>query len=207
MTGPVRRSPLAHREAVEAPDGLLTLAERPFDAKVVLRVDPSVAGDKVVEALGLEWPAPVRFTAADDVRMAWQSPDEFLLIGREGAELDLHRKLSEALAGVHHQAVDVTDYHTTIAIAGPKARELLMKLSTFDFHPRSFAAGQVVGTTFGHAQGWLMQTVADDAEDGPAFDLIVRWSMADYLFCLLAQAGREWGMPAQTPVGGEKLVV
>jgi hypothetical protein len=39
------------------------------------------------------------------------------------------------------------------------------------------------------------------------FRLLIRWSMADYLWCLLADAGREWGMPAEVPVKGERLTI
>lgn len=205
MTGPVRRSPLQHREAIAAPDGRLDLAERAFDAKLTLRVEPD--DNALREALGLAWPAPTRFVEAAGHRLVWQSPDEFLLLGPAGTEAALEARLTEALAGRHHQVVNVTDYYTTIVISGPKAREALMKLSTYDLHPRHFGPGDAVGTTFGHAQGWLMQTTADDAAEGPAFDLIVRWSHADYLFCALARAGREWGLPAQEPVGGETLVI
>jgi sarcosine oxidase subunit gamma len=31
--------------------------------------------------------------------------------------------------------------------------------------------------------------------------------MADYLWCLLAEAGREWGMPREVPVKGERLTI
>ena len=80
-----------------------------------------------------------------------------------------------------------------------------MKLTTLDVHARAFAVGQVTGANFGHATAnlWL---VADD-ESGSIFRLFVRWSFADYLWCLLAEAGREWGMPEQVPVSGERMVI
>jgi sarcosine oxidase subunit gamma len=31
--------------------------------------------------------------------------------------------------------------------------------------------------------------------------------MADYLWCLLADAGREWGVPEQVPIKGEVLTI
>jgi hypothetical protein len=41
--------------------------------------------------------------------------------------------------------------------------------------------------------------------DAPDFDLIIRRSHADYLWCLLALAGREFGLPEQKPEGRVKL--
>ncbi len=80
-----------------------------------------------------------------------------------------------------------------------------MKLTTLDVHPRAFAEGEVTGTNFGHATAiiWLVT----DEKNGPVFRLVVRWSFADYLWCLLAEAGREWGMPEQVPVSGERMVI
>jgi sarcosine oxidase subunit gamma len=31
--------------------------------------------------------------------------------------------------------------------------------------------------------------------------------MADYLWCALANAGAEWGVPEQVPVKGERLTI
>ena len=117
------------------------------------------------------------------------------------------RKLAAALAGTHHQLVDVSDYYTMIELAGAKARELLMKLTTLDLHPRAFRAGMVTGSVFGRANATLWQAADDGESAGPVFRLFIRWSMADYLWCVLADAGREWGVPEQIPVKGEMLVV
>ena len=82
-----------------------------------------------------------------------------------------------------------------------------MKLTTLDLHPRAFKTGMVAGSMFGRTQATLWQATDDAEEGGPLFRLIVRWSMADYLWCLIADAAREWGAPDQSPVGGETLTV
>ena len=46
-----------------------------------------------------------------------------------------------------------------------------------------------------------------EAAGEETFSLFVRWSMADYLWCTVADAGREWGMPEQVPVKGEALTI
>lgn len=206
MNPPVRRSPLAHREAIEAPDGLLSQAERAFEAKLILRAEVAVAA-RAAEVLELELPEACRFTEGGGVLFGWLSPDEYLIVGAEGAEATLTRQLEEALGDAHFLISNVTDYYTTIAYGGPKAREALMKLSTLDLHPRGFAQGDLKGSVFMHANAWIAQRDGDDAEGGPSFDLIVRWSFADYLWGALAHSGREWGLPEQKLVGGERLVI
>jgi len=65
----------------------------------------------------------------------------------------------------------------------------------------------VAGSVFGRANALLWQTRSDADEAGPAFRLFIRWSMADYLWCLAADAGREWGVPEQVSVKDEKLTI
>lgn len=204
MNAPVRHSPLAHREAIECE--LLSLAERKFEAKLILRANADVAA-KAAEALGLSLPEACRFEEADGHLVGWLSPDEFLITGPEGSEGDLAARLAEALGDAHHLISNVTDYYTTLAYAGPKAREGLMKLSTLDLHPRGFRQGDLKGSVFMHANAWLSQRTDDEAEGGPSFDLIVRWSFADYLWCALAHSGDEWGLPEQKLRQGERLVI
>jgi sarcosine oxidase, subunit gamma len=74
---------------------------------------------------------------------------------------------------------------------------VLMKVATIDFHPRAFRPGMAVTTNFGRTVAWARLSGES------TFDIIVRISMADYLWCLLAEAGREWGLPPQTPKGGD----
>lgn len=206
MNAPVRRSPLAHRDAIAAPDGLLRLVERAFEAKLILRADASVAA-LAADALGIALPEACRFTESDAHLFGWLSPDEYLITGPEGTEAELAARLAEALGENHHLISNVTDYYTSLSYVGPKAREALMKLSTLDLHPRGFTQGDLKGSVFMHANAWLAQRGDDEAEDGPAFDLIVRWSFADYLWCALAHSGQEWGLPNQKLVSGERLVI
>ena len=186
----------------------MRMAERPFLGKFILRADPTVATDPLLAAIGLTLPVePLTSATVGDASMLWLGPDEWMLITVSEMANDVLSKARDALAGVHHQFVDVGDYYTVIEIAGPKAREVLMKLTTLDVHSRAFRKGMVAGSVFGHANAVLWQTDDDAAEGGPTFRLIIRWSMADYLWCLLARAGREWDVPAEVPVKGEKLTI
>ena len=77
------------------------------------------------------------------------------------------RLAAEALAGTHHQLVDVSDYYTVIELAGREGARALMKLTTLDVHPRAFRAGMVTGSVFGRANATIWQCIDDAAEGGP----------------------------------------
>jgi len=199
---PERRSPLAHRSSIAAERDAVRLAEIPFLSKHILRVDPETGAAVVKSALGLDLPQePLTSSRSNDTACLWLGPDEWMIVGDDNLAPDL----AKALAKTQSQLADVSDYYTVIEVAGPRAREALMKLTTLDIHPRAFQVGQVAGSLFGHANAWLWLTGESD-DGGPAFRLFVRWSMADYLWCLLAECGREWGMPEEQPLAGEALL-
>src|SRR3546814_4470443 len=85
-------------------------------------------------------------------------------------------------------AVDVSDNHTTIRIAGPKARWVLAKGWPVDLHPREFGTGRV-------AQGnlALCNVILRQTDERPAYELLVRPSYARYLWDWLLDASREGG--------------
>lgn len=200
-----RRSPLAHRDALQSANGALRLSERPFLGKLILRLDRKADGAALAGVLGVDLPPASPMTAAaGDLTLLWLGPDEWMIVTPPGRERDLADALETALAGRPHQIVIVSDQITTIELDGARAREVLMKLSTLDLHARAFKAGEVRGTLLARANA-ILHLGADAPE--PVFGIFVRWSMADYLWCLIANAGREFGLPPQAPVDGERLVV
>ncbi len=206
MADPRRRSPLAHRAPLTAEGGTLTIAERPLLGRLVLRVDADKGDAAVATVIGAGLPKAVAETALSEAAtIFWLSPDEWMIVTAAEAEERLAADLGAALAGIHHQIAVVSDYYTAIEIAGARARDLLSKLTTLDMHARAFKPGEARAGIFAKANGVLFQRVADDAGGGPAFDLAVRWSMADYLWCVVAEAGHEWGLPVEHPVAGEPL--
>lgn len=199
-----RNSPLAHRTAIEAPGGAAALAEKPYLGKIVLRADPDIAAPVVKEATGADLPlTPNTSSKMKSGSILWLGPDEWVLLTEAGEEDMLLDALSRALAGSHHQLVDVTDQHTVIGLSGTRAREMLMKLTTLDLHPSQFKPGDVAGSMFGNT----LATLYKGSKKGgtPAFNLVVRRSFADYLWCILAEAGREFGLPEQEPRTGEAM--
>ncbi len=206
VTTPLRRSPLAHRSPIDG-EGV-RIGERPCLGKFILRADPHEAVERLRVALGLGLPFdPSTSSTNGETSFLWMGPDEWMLVTAPGEAESRSREALEVLAGTHHQLVEVSDYYTIVEVAGPWARELLMKLTTLDLHPRAFRVGMVTGSVFGRANATVWQIGDDGLEGGALFRLFVRWSMADYLWCLLADAGREWGVPEQAPIKGETLTI
>jgi len=182
------------------------MAQRPFIGKLILRADPQAAVEPLRAALGLGLPFdPLTSSTSGTTSFLWMGPDEWMLVTAPGEAGALAIAAGSALAGTHHQLLDVSDYYTIIEIGGPKAREALMKLTTLDLHPRSFTPGMVTGSVFGRGNAMLWLPLEAAGEE--TFSLFVRWSTADYLWCTVADAGREWGMPEQVPVKGEALTI
>jgi len=203
---PVRLTPLAHRTPVKV--GAVAMAERPYVGKFILRANPFDAVEKLRDAFGFGLPFdPLTSSTLRETAFLWLGPDEWLFVTAPDEAEERSARARRALTGFHHQLVDVSDYYTMVEISGAQARALLMKLTTLDLHRRAFRNGMVAGGVFGRANAWLWQSGDDDLAGGPVFRLFVRWSMADYLWCLLAAAGREWGVPPQVPLKGETLTV
>ncbi len=201
MSAAIRLSPLAHRSAIAAEDGETGLSERPFLGKFILRIDAGAGGSAVKSALECDLPVTAGGTAAGpSVAVLWLAPDEWLVVTDPGAERAVSDALAPAFKDMHHQISDVGDYYTTLELAGTQTRHMLSKLTPLDLHASAFPSGRCAGSVFGKANAWL-HCRQDDAEAGAVFDIHIRWSMADYLWCVLAEAGREFGFPEQVPIG------
>lgn len=198
-------SPLAHRRPIRTEDGAASLAEWPFLTKIVLRVDPDAGADAVEQGLGPALPRKASTAAVHGDRAAlWLGPDEWLLVDSAGAPGPILAELAAVLGATHHQAVDVSDHLTVITVSGTRVRNLLAKLVTVDLRPWVLGEGSVVSTFAGAANVtmWLRE---ESESVGSTFDVFVRASFADYLWCLLAESGREYGLPEQIPRAGEPM--
>ena len=193
MAEAAARSPiaaLADALAAARADGV-TLAEGTARARFNLRLD-----QKDVEALtaagavlGGSLPRAPN-TAAPTVNgktLLWLGPDEWLVTGpaEEGAQLE--ETLRGRLEGRNHALTDVSAMYATLALSGPRAREVLMKGCRLDLHPRAFKPGTCVQTALARAQVILHQT-----GDAPAYEITVRNSFSVYLATWLLDAMAEY---------------
>jgi sarcosine oxidase subunit gamma len=209
----LRHSPLAHlglaaraTEAVAEFEVGVLMGERPYRGLVNLR---GPAGDKtfdtaVQEALGVALPSEPNTTTSTttskgDLRVFWLGPDEWWVV-TPGDGPAMADTLRAALAGQKAAVTDVSESRTCIHIRGARARDLLAKGCPLDLHPRVFSAGRCAQSLCAKAMITLHQ-VADDSADandasggGPAYDVYVLNSFAEYLWLWLEDAAREYGL-------------
>ena len=209
----LRHSPLAHlglaarasEPGGEAEPGVL-MGERPFRGLVDLRGpagDAAFAG-AVQQALGVALPVEPNTTATaatstgpGDLTVFWLGPDEWWVVTPGGGPA-MADKLRAALAGQKAAVTDVSESRTCIHVRGSRARDLLAKGCPLDLHPRVFSAGRCAQSHCAKALITLHQ-VADedgggDGGGGPAYDLYVLNSFAEYLWLWLEDAAREYGL-------------
>ena len=190
---PAPRSPLAALADALAEmraDGV-TLADTSTRARFNLRLDPE-DGEALTAAgaaLGGSLPrAPNTAAAAiEGWMLLWLGPDEWLVTGPAEEGAGLEEALRARLDGHHHALTDVSAMYATLALTGPRAREVLMKGCRLDVHPRAFAPGTCVQTAFAKAQVILHQT-----DDAPSYEITVRNSFSVYLATWLLDAMAEY---------------
>jgi sarcosine oxidase subunit gamma len=192
-----RRSPLHDALAVFRPVGTgecrITLREHAFASHLMLRGNPRdpAFADSVARALGLPPPlAPCTFVRDEpqEVSIQWVSPDAWLINVAGDRAHHTETRLREALDG-HFSVVNISGGQTIIELGGPAAREVLMKSTPYDVHPRNFPVGKAVGTVFAKAGPVMLRRSSEEL-----WELIVRRSFADYVFRWLLDAGEQFGV-------------
>lgn len=135
---------------------------------------------------------PTSSTARDDLAVLWLGPDEWMITCPQEKSESTLSALEEALSGVHHSAVEVSDNFTVFRVSGTGVRRALSKLGTLDFHPRGFRPGDVVQTPLGKADTILHLVEGDD--DAITVDVYVRRSFAAYVWMAMDNAAIEFGV-------------
>jgi len=165
-------------------EGPVTVREAGLQGMVTLRAD---LGDKAVQAAlakaaSVAVPERGRIEQDGARTLAWMSPDEALLILPHAEAPAAVEAIAQALAGLHHLAVNVSDARAMYALEGPAVRETLARLCPVDLHPDSFAPGMMRRTRMAQvpAAFWMPQ-------EGQARVICFR-SVAEYAFGLLANA-------------------
>ncbi len=190
---PTPRSPLASLTDALAETGAgdSVLAERADRARLNLRLDPEDAEALTAAGAALGGALPLApNTAATTVNgwsVLWLGPDEWLVTGPAAGAGALANSLQTSLASKHHALGDVSAMYATLALSGPRAREVLMKGCRLDLHACAFSGGTCVQTALARAQVILHQT-----DDAPAYEITVRNSFAHYLATWLLDAMAEY---------------
>ena len=192
---PRPESPLHHIVHEPAPEHpTVTLEELPGMSHLILRGNSGNAAfvDGVSAALGIALPCkPCTCTHNKSLRVAWQSPDEWLIIAEPGQATKIETTLRHHLSG-HFAVTDISGGQTLVLLSGSNAENVLKKSTLFDVHIDYFPTGSAVGVTFGKSQVFLRRTGEH------SFELIVRRSFADYLWQWLLDTCGEYGVKCQT---------
>lgn len=141
--------------AVSAADGVagrviaaghsIRIEEAGLTGMIALRGDlaSSQMAAAVEAATGAALPEPWRVAQGSKGRVVWMSPDELLILtGADRAEATLSAA-SEALAGQHHLALDMSDSRVVFRLTGAAVGEVLAKGAPVDLRDSAFPVGAV----------------------------------------------------------------
>lgn len=166
--------------------------ERLFLGHLILRgkaADPAFCAG-VEQALGVPLPLKMGLMSRDEnsgVSIQWMSPDEWLLIVPGGQEFDVEASLRQQLSG-HYAVMNVSGAQTVLELAGPGVREMLMKCTPYDVHPRNFPVGKAVSSVFAKSTA-IIRRVGEER-----WEVVIRRSFADYLYRWVLDASEEFGV-------------
>ena len=185
-------------------DAGVVVSEQATAAQLVIRGDAS-NGDfssTVAEALGLELPVTPKTAHRGHGRtLLWLGPDEWLVVSTADQDGELDVRLADALDHVHHAVADVSHSRAVIGLRGPNARDVLMKGTNIDLHPRQFGPDSCIQAHLGRCHMLLHQL-----DDSPSYDVYIHRSFAVYAWKWLCDGSREYGLAVhggggQTPSG------
>lgn len=139
------------------------------------------------EVLGVALPSALQTSVNGDKSISWISPDEWLVVAPGGEGFDLEAQFRSKMSG-HYAIVNVSGAQTILSISGPDAVKMLKKSTPYDLHDRHFPVGKTVTTVFAKSQ----IVISRKAENN--WELVVRRSFADYLWCWIQDASKEYGL-------------
>jgi sarcosine oxidase subunit gamma len=168
-------------------EGFATIREVGPLGMITLRAKPETPdlAKAVKAATGLAMPETRRIVHKGDHAVGWMSPDEWLLVLPYADVSKAIAKIDKALSGKHYLAVNVSDARAVFRIEGPRAAEVLMKLSPVDH--ATLAPGELRRTR-------AAQVACAFWRDGDGYTLVSFRSVAAYVMGLLhhsAQPGSE----------------
>jgi sarcosine oxidase subunit gamma len=133
-----------------------------------------------------------RAAARGTTTILWVGPGRWLVVAPEREGSDLEARLRAGLA-TQAAITDLGSGRTVLRITGPRARDLLAKGSSIDFHGRAFPAGSCAQGFLGHV-GALIHAV----DAAPTFDLYVARSYAQTAWEWLTESAAEYGYRVST---------
>lgn len=158
-----------------------------------------VTGRRMVDVRGPIDEILGRLPLAPDLRRARISSRWAILISAPDSG-DTYLRAAEASASPLGMATDATSLYASFRLAGPRAGDLLARLTAFDV--RSLEAGAATGTQLAKISAILIAIPAGDGV-GRGYDVLVPSEYGRYAFETLLQAAH--GLDAR-PCGWDALV-
>lgn len=187
---------LEARALTAVDDAGIVLCERPHRTQLAIRGDASDEGFRAAidDALGVALPVAPR-TAHRDGRqtLLWLGPDEWLAVLAPGRGPSQVSDLREALSDSHHSVVDVSHSRVVLGLEGVHARELLMKGTNVDLHPREFSPDNCVQAQLARCHMLLHQL-----DTTPSYDIYVHRSFAVYAWSWIEDAAAEYRLTVRS---------
>ncbi|MCS4503371.1 hypothetical protein NYO91_04670 [Arhodomonas aquaeolei] len=192
----VGQSDAAKGVGTGSPTGV-SLFERPFLGHLNLRGNPRDAAftEACTRVLGTALPTePNTVAEGGSLVVAWLGPDEWLVMTEPDLQESVTADLREALGQTHSAVTDVSGGQTVIVLHGDHAADVLAKASPLDVHPRVFGAGQCARTVVAKSAAFIRVL-----DPGMAFEVVIRRSLADYLWQWFRDAAGEYGCAVLSP--------
>jgi sarcosine oxidase, subunit gamma len=202
----IRRSPLSdYTERFSAlyasTRGELFIRELPFLTQLNVRANPrdSPLMGHLADTLGCPLPLEPNTVALgrDDRRTLWLGPDEWLVVAPESQAIALEKSLRTGLDGTFGSIVDVSASRIVLEIRGSGARDVLAHGIPIDLDQRRFPPATCAQTLLAKSQ-----VIIERRDDGEAFRLFVRSSLARYVADWLLDAAQWREVSDGEPVFG-----
>ena len=166
--------------------GFVTVREVGLRGMISLRGDLALPQlrDVAVQLAGVQFPQIGQAHVSGGCGLCWMSPDELLILTHyvdAGAGVTA---ITDALAGSHYLATNVSDARATFRLEGAHVREALAKLTPADVSSQAFPPGQIRRSRLAQAAAafWML--------DGQAGEVVCFRSVADYVYGTLKNAAR-----------------
>ncbi|MDP6793529.1 MAG: sarcosine oxidase subunit gamma family protein, partial [Anaerolineales bacterium] len=150
----------------------------------------------IFTAIGVHAPSIGQSVACEEGRVYALRPDLFFVATAPGVETELVDRVRavDADAGGLAIVTDVTSGRAQIRVTGSLCRQLLPKLCGLDFGENSFMDGCAKTSSLAKTTQLILRC---DRDGILSFGIVGGRSLGAYLWEMMLQAGREWGI---TPV-------
>ena len=140
------------------------------------------------ERFSIALPLAPRRAASGEIAFVWAGPGHWLALAAHEQGHRFETTLREGLAGLASVS-DQSDGRAVIRIAGPKARDALVKGIPLDLHPRAFVPGQAAATVAAHVGIQIWQL-----DDAPTYELAMFRGFAGSFWRWLMESSAEFGV-------------